>query len=90
MAAQSECYIPEGQAMEIIARNTTGALRAGLLVGDFHTCPQLYKWAAKVMRNREELPFLELEAKNRKTTVGHTIEGVTGNMAQLTIQNQRG
>ena len=76
--------------MEIIARNTMGALRARLLVGDFHTYPQLYDRAAKVMRNREELPFLELEAKNRKKTAGHTIEDVTGNMAQLTTQNQRG
>ena len=86
MAARLECYIPEGQAMEIIARNTTGMLRAGLLVGDFHTYPQLYERAAKVMRNREELPFLELEGKNRKKTAGHTVEGVTRSMAQLSTQ----
>ena len=42
MAAHSECYIPECQAVEIIARNTTGALKAGLLVNDFHTYAQLY------------------------------------------------
>ena len=67
--------------MEIIARNTMGMLKVGLLVGDFHTYPQLYEQAAKVMCNREELPFLELEEKNRKKTVGHTVEGVTGSMA---------
>ena len=39
MAARSECYIPESQAVEIIAKNTTGALRVGLLVGNFHTYP---------------------------------------------------
>ena len=90
MAARSECHIPESQVVEIIARNTTGALRTGLLVGDFHTYPQLYERAAKVLHNKEDLPFLELEAKNRKKTARHTIEGVTGSMAQLTTQNQRG
>ena len=35
MAVRSECYIPESQAVEIIARK----LRAKLLVGDFHTYP---------------------------------------------------
>ena len=28
MATRSECYIPEGQAMEIIARNTTGGTQS--------------------------------------------------------------
>ena len=77
--------------MEIIARNTTGALRAGLLVGDFHAYPQLYERAAKVIRNKEDLPFLKLEGKGRRKTMGHTIEGVTRSMAQLsTQQNQKG
>ena len=35
MAARSECYILESQEVEIIAWNTIGALRAGLLVDDF-------------------------------------------------------
>ena len=73
MAARSECHIPKSQAVEIIAKNTTGALRAGLLVGDFHTYPQLYERAARVIRNKEDLPFLELEGKGRRKTAGHTI-----------------
>ena len=66
MAARSECYILESQAIEIIARNTTGALRAGLLVSDFHMYPQLYERVVRVLRNKDELPFLEPEEKGRK------------------------
>ena len=89
MAARSECYIPESQAVEIIARNTTRALKAGLLVGDFHTYPQLYERAAKVIHNKEDLPFLDLEGKGRRKIAGHTVvaghivERVMGSMAQL-------
>ena len=86
MAARSECYIPESQAVEIITRNTTGALRAGLLVSDFHTYLQLYERAARVLHNKDELSFLEPKGKGRKKTAGHTIEGVTGSMVQLTMQ----
>ena len=91
MAARSECYIPESQAIEIIARNSIGALRAGLLVSDFHTYPQLYERATRVLHNKDELPFLEPEGKGRKKTTGHTIEGIIGSMVQLTMQqNQKG
>ena len=86
MAARSEFHIPESQAVEIIARNTIGALRTKLLVGDFHTYPQLYERTVKVICNKEDLPFLELEGKGRRKTAGHTIEGVTGSMAQLSTQ----
>lgn len=65
MAARSECYIPKSQVVEIIARNTTGALRTGLLVNDFHTYPQLYERAARVLRNKDDLPFQKLEGKGR-------------------------
>ena len=86
MSARSECYIPQSQVVEIIARNTTGALRVGLLVNDFHTYPQLYERAAKVIRNKEDLPFLDLEGKSQRKTAGHTVEGITGSMAQLSTQ----
>ena len=83
MAARSECYIPESQVVEVITRNTIGALRAGLLVSDLQTYPQLYERATRILRNKEDLPFLELDGRGKKKTSGYTLEGIMGSVAPV-------
>ena len=89
MVAHSECYIPESQAVEVIARNTTGALKVGLLVGDFQTYLQLYDRASRVLRHKKDLPFLEFEGRGKKKTSGYTFEGIIGSTTQVSVQQGR-
>ena len=61
----------------------------GLLISDLQTYPQLYERAARVLHHKEELPFLELEGKGKKKTTGYTLKGITGDIAQVSIQQKQ-
>ena len=52
----------------------------------FYPGTELYERAKKVIRNKKDLPFLELEGKGQRKTTEHTLEGVTGSMVQLSTQ----
>ena len=60
-----------------------GSTQSRITSCDFQTYPQLYDHAARVLRHKEDLPFLELEGRGKKKTFGYTFEGITGSVAQV-------
>ena len=55
-------------------------------MSDFHTYSQLYERAARVLHNKGDLPFLELEGRDKKKTSGYTFEGTTGSATLISAQ----
>ena len=58
-------------------------------MSDLHTYPQLYERAARILRHQRDLPFLEPKERGKKKASSHTLEGITGDIAQVLIQQKQ-